>query len=134
MAKSVKHKSSRCALREHRGRKLLRMLWDGSLGTSQGPDRKQVAVGPGNFRLTKGMLQQCGHGLRKFTKNRTTMVKALTTPRPAKQLEELGEVPACGEMPDWSYGLSVSNQPTHTSLQRARDKQGSVAEWSKVLG
>ena len=39
------------------------------------------------------------------------MVKALTTPRPAKQLEELGEVPACGEMPDQSYGLSVSNQP-----------------------
>ena len=111
-----------------------RMLRDGSLGTSQGPGRKQVTVGPGNFRLTKGILQQCGHGLRKFTKNRTTMVKALTTPSPAMQLKELGEVATCGAMPDWSYGLSVSDQLTHTSLQRARDKQCSGVDQPKVLG
>ena len=33
-----------------------RMLRDGSLGTSQGPGRKQVTVGPGKFQINKGNI------------------------------------------------------------------------------
>ena len=32
------------------------MLRDGSLGTSQGPGRKQVTVGPGEFQINKGNI------------------------------------------------------------------------------
>lgn len=121
LARSVEDKSSRLAQRENEVRKLLGCSRDRSPGISQGPGRKQVAVRLGNLRSTKAILQGCRHGLRKFTKDRTTMAKAITTPRPARTR---GIIRVAGR--GWLHGESCligamafqRNQPTHSNNHR----------------